>query len=213
MASHAVTTAAAPGSRLAQQPYPPVDRSLPKRTAPVDRDRATRGAQDRKASHTQQEEQVGKSARLHTLKDLDMLQRGRLVVLSRQAVSLFFVQLKQDLGFLRRANLMDYSLLIGMARVPESVRSRTLAMRADLRYFYKDEGGIVGRAHHTDEEQQVYLYFVGIIDILQPWDVRKVSENAMKRLYQDGRGISAIRPAEYAARFEAFLQQVVVEGL
>ena len=48
---------------------------------------------------------------------------------------------------------------------------------------------------------------MGIIDFLQRWDASKVLESLTKSklLGKDKRGISAVEPEQYAARFLSFL--------
>lgn len=50
------------------------------------------------------------------------------------------------------------------------------------------------------------VYFLGIIDILQQYDLRKVGETALKSLVHPSREISAVSPAFYAQRFVRFLE-------
>lgn len=50
------------------------------------------------------------------------------------------------------------------------------------------------------------VYYVGVIDFLQPWTVRKVLERQMKgAMGYDTRAISCVDPGEYAERFLEFL--------
>lgn len=51
------------------------------------------------------------------------------------------------------------------------------------------------------------LYFMGIIDILQQYDLRKRGENLLRRVVQPGGAISAVAPDFYARRFVQFLAE------
>ena len=67
------------------------------------------------------------------------------------------------------------------------------------------EGGILGRdaaGQPTDE-----VYFLGIIDILQQYDLRKMGETVLKSVLHPATaaGISAVPPGTYARRFVDFL--------
>ena len=69
------------------------------------------------------------------------------------------------------------------------------------------EGGVQGMdaaGRATDE-----VYFMGIIDVLQQYDLRKMGETVLKSLLQPATaaGISAVPPATYAARFVSFLAE------
>jgi 1-phosphatidylinositol-4-phosphate 5-kinase len=50
------------------------------------------------------------------------------------------------------------------------------------------------------------VYFFGIIDILQQYNVRKTVETVFRSLLHPRHGISAVPPLEYAARFLSFIE-------
>lgn len=49
------------------------------------------------------------------------------------------------------------------------------------------------------------VYYLGIIDILQPYDLRKKSETLLKSLVHPHAAISATAPTFYAQRFVDFV--------
>ena len=50
------------------------------------------------------------------------------------------------------------------------------------------------------------MYYMGLIDFLQPWTARKVVEKNLKGLMgYDTKAISCVDPEEYANRFLEFL--------
>jgi len=53
------------------------------------------------------------------------------------------------------------------------------------------------------------LYFLGIIDILTPYDTLKRFEHGFKAMAYDSRGVSCCPPGFYAERFNGFLKQTV----
>jgi 1-phosphatidylinositol-4-phosphate 5-kinase len=59
----------------------------------------------------------------------------------------------------------------------------------------------------TIEEYEVVLY-LGIIDILQEYNVSKRVEHAVKSLKFDPLSISAVDPSTYSKRFINFLEKV-----
>ncbi|KAF9420904.1 Phosphatidylinositol-4-phosphate 5-kinase, partial [Entomortierella beljakovae] len=69
--------------------------------------------------------------------------------------------------------------------------------------FYADDGGLLS----TNEQnvQGVDLYYLGIIDILTPYNYVKKIEHVWKSLSQDKHAISAVNPREYAQRFLSFM--------
>jgi len=72
-------------------------------------------------------------------------------------------------------------------------------------FFTQHHGGI--RA--TDEQDQPLsvIYFMGIIDILQPYNASKRAEHAFKSIRHDRMEISAVPPRPYAERFKQFFRQ------
>ncbi|KAL1918485.1 uncharacterized protein VTP21DRAFT_3145 [Calcarisporiella thermophila] len=73
--------------------------------------------------------------------------------------------------------------------------------------FYADEGGFMS----TNEQNQASkeLYYLGIIDILTPYNLTKKAEHFFKSLTQDKCGISAVHPQEYGQRFLRFIKGAV----
>lgn len=69
--------------------------------------------------------------------------------------------------------------------------------------FYADDGGLLST--NEQNEQGEDLYYLGIIDILTPYNYVKKIEHAWKSLSQDKRAISAVNPREYASRFLSFM--------
>lgn len=56
--------------------------------------------------------------------------------------------------------------------------------RHHITAFTQDQGGI----QSTDDENNPWdeIYFMGIIDILQPYNLRKIAEHSFKSLRYDG---------------------------
>ncbi|ORZ10074.1 hypothetical protein BCR42DRAFT_333937 [Absidia repens] len=73
--------------------------------------------------------------------------------------------------------------------------------------FYSDEGGFQA----TDEMDQPtgMLYFMGIIDILTPYDAKKKTEHMFKSLTQDKAAISSVKPSVYGDRFMGFMAKTL----
>ncbi|KAI7868768.1 SAICAR synthase-like protein [Spinellus fusiger] len=76
--------------------------------------------------------------------------------------------------------------------------------------FYAEEGGFFS----TGEQDEFLdnIYFVGVIDILTPYNLLKRTEHLWKSLTQDKHTISAVHPLEYGARFMHFMKKSVTRG-
>lgn len=74
--------------------------------------------------------------------------------------------------------------------------------------FCKDEGGIYGRDRHG--RKNGYVYFVGVIDILQQYNTRKIAETFFKGFRHNRKQISAVNPVYYGDRFVEFMEKNVI---
>lgn len=69
------------------------------------------------------------------------------------------------------------------------------------------DGGLLSVFHGTRNGKRA-LYYMGLIDFLQPWTSRKVLERKVKGILgQDTNAISCVTPEEYAGRFLEFLNE------
>ena len=125
--------------------------------------------------------------------------------LSRSSRNLFLKQLRSDGEFLKRCNIMDYSLLLGVFE--KNARS-SADLRKDVGYksmFQAYYGGMSG----AGSEGRDLIYYASIIDILQPYDWRKRGETAFKTGMASTdyvhATISAIPSRDYGLRFYNFL--------
>lgn len=74
--------------------------------------------------------------------------------------------------------------------------------------FAQHEGGISGRDAYGAPNGLVY--FIGVIDILQQYNGRKVAETFIKGIRHDRKQISAVNPTFYGNRFLEFVKAHVV---
>ncbi|KAI2501262.1 Phosphatidylinositol-4-phosphate 5-Kinase [Fragilaria crotonensis] len=67
------------------------------------------------------------------------------------------------------------------------------------------DGGALARVEGSRSGKRA-IYYIGLIDFLQPWTARKVLERQMKGLMgYDTHAISCVAPEEYASRFLEFI--------
>ncbi|CAE6405519.1 unnamed protein product [Rhizoctonia solani] len=76
--------------------------------------------------------------------------------------------------------------------------------------FYADDGGY--RATGEDNRPMGTVYYLGVIDILTPWNTKKKLEGLWKGLSADRHKISPVNSHEYGERFFAFLKAVMRGG-
>lgn len=179
----------------------------------------------------------------HTLKDLNWLNRDDKIKFGPLKKKLFFDQLDKDVKFLKQANVMDYSLLLGVHNVKKgnsqsnemlqklSVFDPKLTNKADLintnprdidrqndlpsnvfpgrsQYvFYGHDGGI--RSTNEDNEPLGEIYYLGIIDCLTNYSVKKKLETFWRSLSHARLTISSVPAKEYGDRFLDFIKKGV----
>jgi len=95
----------------------------------------------------------------------------------------------------------------GPNRMPDEMPDALAEERKDF-YFYGDEGGF--RASHDDDCPGEEIYYLGIIDCLTRYNMKKRSEHFFKALVQPEKEISAIPPVRYGARFVNFISGITV---
>ena len=133
-------------------------------------------------------------------------------------------QLERDIDLLCRCNVLDYSLLVGVvdmempngsrqkeqstALVPKCIQNFFHWMDFPMPYYgagmTKVDGGALSSLRGTRKGKQV-IYYLGVIDFLQPWTVKKRLERDLKGLAgYDKSAISCVAPTDYADRFLKF---------
>lgn len=75
--------------------------------------------------------------------------------------------------------------------------------------FCRDEGGIYGRDRYG--RKNGFVYFLGVIDILQQYNSRKIAETFFKGIRHNRKQISSVNPTFYGDRFIEFMEQHVVQ--
>lgn len=177
-----------------------------------------------------------------TLKDLNWLERGDHIKFGPEKKKIFLEQLEADVKLLKRINVMDYSLLLGVHDVKKG-NSETVArlsvfdpksnLKAEVfktnprdidrgvdlpsdvfpgrsKYiFYGHNGGI--RATNENNEPISEIYYLGIIDCLTNYSLKKRLETAWRSISHSRSTISAVPAHEYGDRFLKFIKDGISE--
>jgi len=172
-------------------------------------------------------------------KDLDWMTRCRKMVLEPEMHTKFQHQLTTDVAFLESMNIMDYSLLVGIShsvvphapsrendkkaapsffpslstlfRPEQDISTRTCECESssskNCGHFRQHFGGIQPAAGSTGG-----VYWCGIIDILQPFNLKKKIEMTVKgKMTAGGKdAVSCADPHFYGQRFLSFVQNDVL---
>lgn len=98
---------------------------------------------------------------------------------------------------------MDYSLLVGERILHPNEKSFFINDIEAMSYNFPF-GPF--RGTHPDGTKFKVEYYMGIIDILQPYNARKKVENALKRIKESQEQISCVDPVTYSTRFIQFIK-------
>lgn len=172
-----------------------------------------------------------------TLKDLNWLERGDKIKLGPDKKKMFIEQLESDVKLLKKINVMDYSLLLGVHDVkkgnsdlltklsvfdPKSnlkaevfkTNPRDIDRGIDLptdvfpgrsKYiFYGHNGGM--RATNENNDPLPEIYYLGIIDCLTNYSLKKRLETFWRSLSHQRSTISALPAQDYGNRFLRFIK-------
>ena len=131
------------------------------------------------------------------------------ICIGKRSKSRLMTQLERDVDLLHRCNVLDYSLLVGVADMELSQGTNLFNwLNFPMPYFGAGmttvDGGALSALPGTRRGKHV-MYFLGVIDFLQPWTVKKRLERDLKGLAgYDKTAISCVAPADYASRFLNF---------
>jgi 1-phosphatidylinositol-4-phosphate 5-kinase len=148
--------------------------------------------------------------------------------IGRKRKAALMAQLEKDVELLNRCGVLDYSLLVGCADMEKASNMSNLKPMNNAKYitnsihkalhwmdspmpYYgsgmtKVDGGHLSSLRGTRRGKQV-TYYMGIIDFLQPWTIKKRLERDIKGLAgYDTTAISCVAPSDYATRFLKFIE-------
>ncbi|KAL3795348.1 hypothetical protein HJC23_009521 [Cyclotella cryptica] len=151
--------------------------------------------------------------------------------IGRRKKAALMAQLEKDVELLNRCGVLDYSLLVGCADMDKALNVSKLKTMSNAKYitnvihkvltwmdspmpYYgsgmtKVDGGCLSSLRGIRRGKQV-TYYMGVIDFLQPWTMKKRLERDLKGLAgYDTRAISCVAPSDYAARFLNFIEEHV----
>jgi len=145
-------------------------------------------------------------------KDSDLKELKFTVRVTKAQKARLMDQIKKDTHLFAAQNIMDYSLLLTKHTRrdgEESKHTEEFASNGYIPYHRQDEGGMAECREAGAEGTQ--LYYIGIIDILQLFDYKKVGENFLKGrcLCKGIHGISSVPSEEYRTRYIAAMDDLV----
>ena len=119
-------------------------------------------------------------------KDLDLTQKLRIGRIKKRQV---LAHLERDTYWMCSRNICDYSLLIGFAKDKE----------------IPEVDGVLMAFQSVDKSR---VYYVGLIDTLTLYDMKKRGEHVMKSIIHDSAQISAVDSVSYRLRFIKHMEEI-----
>ncbi|KAH6931134.1 hypothetical protein HPB50_022330 [Hyalomma asiaticum] len=169
-----------------------------------------------------------RSKRSPTFKDLDFLEHHpEGILLEADTYNALIKTIQRDCRVLESFKIMDYSLLVGIHNIDQAARDRTEQQpqgakdEVKLNSAGSEEdssfkptgnsrtGGIPAR----NSKGERLLLFIGVIDILQSYRLKKKLEHTWKSMFHDGDSVSVHRPSFYAQRFQDFMAKRVFKKI
>eukprot|EP00401_Gymnodinium_catenatum_P024670 CAMPEP_0117618672 /NCGR_PEP_ID=MMETSP0784-20121206/86222_1 /TAXON_ID=39447 /ORGANISM="" /LENGTH=886 /DNA_ID=CAMNT_0005422539 /DNA_START=36 /DNA_END=2696 /DNA_ORIENTATION=+ len=135
--------------------------------------------------HMKKGEKVGK--------DADWADKGLRLELEDSVRRELRAAHEEDANFLKRFGVMDYSLLIGIHRLEKGETGGT---------GWREGGGVWDRSTST-------VYFVGLIDFLISYGLKKKAEHVLRVMQFHGTDASCVDPTSYAIRQVSFVRDSV----
>ncbi|XP_070374793.1 phosphatidylinositol 4-phosphate 5-kinase-like protein 1 isoform X2 [Equus asinus] len=146
---------------------------------------------------------------VQVLKDLNF--EGKTINLGPQR-SWFLRQMELDTAFLRELNMTDYSLLVAFQQLHEDEKGLGSSLifrtvRSVRGIQSPEESGAQNRRLLPDAPNALHIvdgpeqrYFLGLVDLVTVYGLRKRLEHLWKTLRYPGRTFSTVSPACYARR-------------
>ena len=164
---------------------------------------------DLKGSSVQRKtKNVQKWKKDQVLKDMDyqwLTQvEPKLINFSNEDIQEIKKNMENDVNFLRRLSLMDYSLLFIIVDYPNKIDpdyKQIVGLLDDPKY----------KGHVYESFTKEFIYIIGIIDYLQIYNFRKNMETFAKGIYfgKEKNMISCVEPNYYGERFQDFMKKNV----
>ncbi|OMJ95676.1 hypothetical protein SteCoe_926 [Stentor coeruleus] len=118
------------------------------------------------------------------LKDMNLIQLGYKLVFSKEKAELLMKILFDDFNILKEAGIMDYSILLGVC---DDFIDNEMLNRYSEKTLTKE------------------IVSIGIIDLFQEYNLSKVSETAVKSVFNKKEDISSTNPQDYYERICKFV--------
>lgn len=128
-------------------------------------------------------------------KDLDFTSK---ISLGHERKQQLLRQLEADSEMLQRLKIIDYSFLLGVHEVEKEVKENCVKGA----FWKRDSGGMMSK-------NKKEVYFVGVIDFLTKFGVKKKMEHFIMGTLHGKSEVSCVPPEDYSRRFLSFLENII----
>lgn len=143
-----------------------------------------------------------------TFKDLDFLNlHSGGLILNPVIYEALMQTIAADLRVLESFKIMDFSLLVGIHNLD---MERDVSPIEPVNIENMNETDSWGAIPAKNDRGERLLLFMGIIDILQSYRLKKKLEHTFKSMIHDGDSISVHKPSYYCKRFQEFMATKVL---
>ena len=153
----------------------------------------------------------------HAKKDLNFLNERMMIKINSDDRGKLLNQVIKDVEFFSSKKIIDYSLLLGIISNKDDTN-----VSNNLKEDEGNDSLIISLLKEKEDHKleknyknsffkskdKSFNYYLGIIDTLTEYSIKKKSEFVFKRVFQ-GKGISCLPPEEYKKRFFKFLSQII----
>lgn len=145
-----------------------------------------------------------------TFKDLDFIEHHKDGLILEPAIyDALMKTIAADLRVLESFKIMDFSLLVGIHNLDLANGSHPPIEPVNIETLKEtDSWGAIPAKSGRGEN---LLLFMGIIDILQSYRLKKKLEHTFKSMIHDGDSISVHKPSFYCKRFQEFMATKVLK--
>ncbi|XP_055307662.1 phosphatidylinositol 4-phosphate 5-kinase type-1 alpha-like, partial [Sitodiplosis mosellana] len=158
-----------------------------------------------------------------TYKDLDFIeQHPNGIFLESDTYDALVNAIHRDCRVLESFEIFDYSLLVGVHNLDLAIRekqektnrpSHVMPDLSTISHKHHDPLDRLGGIPARNGNGERLLLFIGIIDVLQSYRLKRKLEHAYKSIAHDGDTVSVCRPSFYAQRFQDFMTKTVFKKM
>ena len=157
----------------------------------------------------------------HAKKDLNFLREKMTINITFDDREKLLNQLIRDVEFFSSKKIIDYSLLLGIISIKDDTNVNKSSFNIDDNDL--QDSLVVSLLKEKENQKKTnknyknsffkskdksYHYYLGIIDTLTEFNIKKKAEFFFKRPFQ-GKGISVFPPEDYKQRFFNFINQII----